>query len=322
MDSKLLLQTPLLILLFSDFVILLTLTFAFVNALFILKDWDFHNNTKKQYRLQMKNYLISLIITVALVSKIVLLPYFAYTIDSLSDIVPGAMCAAGVIKENGYGGVLEIFRIVFIVFGMFWLFINNEDQKAYDYPFIKRKYLLFIFIYAIAVFSFYLQIAYFFHIDLNRSVSCCSVIFGLSGDNALPFGLDNTKLLIILFLLATLTIYFAYFKNSFALSFGTILFSICAYYAVLYFFGIYIYEVPTHICPFCMLQSQYYYIGYLIWGVLLALLILGNANAFLKLFIGKTQNSYFVYFIYLIIIFLTILIYFPISYYIRNGVWL
>jgi len=44
---------------------------------------------------------------------------------------------------------------------------------------------------------------------------------------------------------------------------------VIAYYAVVYFFGTYIYELPTHQCPFCMLQDHYYYVGYLLWGLLL-----------------------------------------------------
>jgi len=50
---------------------------------------------------------------------------------------------------------------------------------------------------------------------------------------------------------------------------ANLLFGISAYYSIVYFFGTYIYELPTHKCPFCMLQDHYYFVGYLVWGLAL-----------------------------------------------------
>jgi hypothetical protein len=46
--------------------------------------------------------------------KMLLLPYFVYTIDTLSNIVPGAMCGAGVIKANAYGNPLLALKIIIL----------------------------------------------------------------------------------------------------------------------------------------------------------------------------------------------------------------
>lgn len=54
-----------------------------------------------------------------------------------------------------------------------------------------------------------------------------------------------------------------------------VLFLFVAYYAITYFFGLYIYEMPNHKCPYCMLQKEYYYIGYVIWGTLFVGTFLG-----------------------------------------------
>jgi hypothetical protein len=45
--------------------------------------------------------------------------------------------------------------------------------------------------------------------------------------------------------------------------------------AVFSFISPYIYELPTHRCPFCILQKEYGYIGYLIYATLLGATILG-----------------------------------------------
>ena len=44
---------------------------------------------------------------------------------------------------------------------------------------------------------------------------------------------------------------------------------IIAIAALVSFFSLYFYELPTHHCPFCILQSQYGYVGYLLYGCLL-----------------------------------------------------
>jgi hypothetical protein len=39
--------------------------------------------------------------------------------------------------------------------------------------------------------------------------------------------------------------------------------------ALISFISVYFYERPTHHCPFCILQREYHYVGYLIYAVLM-----------------------------------------------------
>ena len=41
------------------------------------------------------------------------------------------------------------------------------------------------------------------------------------------------------------------------------------------FIGVYIYELPTHRCPFCVLQRDYGYVGYALYLALLGGSVLG-----------------------------------------------
>jgi len=43
------------------------------------------------------------------------------------------------------------------------------------------------------------------------------------------------------------------------------LFLYVSYYLLVYVFALYIYELPTHKCPFCILGVEYYFIGYFIF---------------------------------------------------------
>jgi hypothetical protein len=45
--------------------------------------------------------------------------------------------------------------------------------------------------------------------------------------------------------------------------------------SILSFISLYVYELPTHHCPFCLLQREYGYVGYLLYVALLGSTITG-----------------------------------------------
>ncbi|MCD8478146.1 MAG: hypothetical protein LRY68_09925, partial [Sulfurospirillum sp.] len=51
-------------------------------------------------------------------------------------------------------------------------------------------------------------------------------------------------------------------KNSAVYLFSNLLFLFFAIVSLILFFSTYVYELPTHHCPFCLLQSDYYGVGY------------------------------------------------------------
>jgi len=319
---EILLQNEVFITLFSETLLLILNIIAFIGSVKILKNWDFHATTPAQYKLEKLSYLIVLIITVSLLFNILLLPYFAYTIESLSAIVPGAMCGAGVIGANDFGNPLLLLKILILFFVGIWLIINHEDLKAKNYPYTRKKFWFFTVIFIMIVSSYTLEIAYFTNISLEKPVSCCSVIFGLSGENSLPFGLNIEMILAIFYLLTLLNILFIWQKQSYALALSSLGFLFVAYYAVTHFFGTYIYQLPTHICPFCMLQGEYFYIGYLLWGLLFITVFLGIANAVLKVIIGKELVKFYRYALFTLLAFIMITGGYVMVYVLRNGVWL
>ncbi len=322
MSYDILLQNAVLITLFSETLLLILNIIAFAGSIKILKNWDFKATTVQQYKLEKISYLIVLIITVSLIFNILLLPYFAYTIESLSAIVPGAMCAAGVISANDYGNPLLLLKILILFFVGIWLIINHEDLKAKNYPYTKKKFWFFIVIFIMIVASYVLEIAYFTHISLQKPVSCCSVIYGLSGNNSIPFGLSTAMIVAIFYLLVLLNLLFIWQKKAYALALSSMVFLFVAYYGVIHFFGTYIYQLPTHICPFCMLQGEYYYIGYLLWGVLFLTTFFGIANAVLKRIIKKEIEAFYRYAFITLALFVMITAGYVLVYLLRNGVWL
>jgi len=95
---------------FLNTLLLLLLTVALYHTLILLKNYKRDASSTLQYALEKKSYLIATIIKFSLFVYIFLLLYFMHTIDALSELIPGAMCGAGVISQNSYGGVLLLLK--------------------------------------------------------------------------------------------------------------------------------------------------------------------------------------------------------------------
>jgi hypothetical protein len=130
------------------------------------------------------------------------LPYFTYSLDNLSNIVPGAMCAAGIVKANEFGQINLSLKILILFFIGVWLIINSLDLKAKTYPYTKKKYLFYTFIFALCTIETTLIFYFINGISTKEPVMCCSTIFGVNNvGSKIPFDLSISMLLIIFYLL-------------------------------------------------------------------------------------------------------------------------
>ncbi len=88
-------------------------------------------------------------------------------------------------------------------------------------------------------------------------------------------------------------------------------------------FGIYIYELPTHLCPFCMLQDHYYYyVGYLLWGLLILGVFLTIDAAVMQGFFKQPSKSLKRISLLLLSLFVLLCSAYVGIYYLKNGVLL
>lgn len=318
-----LLSHEVVVFLFLEALLLGLLTVAALNALAILRRWDFRTVTAAQYRLEKRSYLVVLIILFALAAKIVLLPFFAYLLDRLAAVVPGAMCGAGVMAANGYGRPLLLLKVVILAGAGLWLMVNRADLAARDYPHFRAKLRLFLGLYLLVVVEAVLDVLYLTHISTLTPVQCCSVIYGLSGDNKpLPLGLDTGLLLALFYLLYGLTVVLAVARYRLAGLLASAAFLYVGYLAVVDFFGTYIYQLPTHKCPFCMLQREYGYVGYLVWGSLLLGTFFGAAGFPLKVLLGRDVDFTGRWSVVFTTLFVLVCSLYVGLYYLRNGVFL
>jgi hypothetical protein len=321
--NEILFNNQVIVYLLSEILLYALLLIAFLLTVTLLKSWDFSHFTQRQFRLENRSYLVMSIVLFTLMLKMLLLPYFVYTIDSLSDLVPGAMCAAGVIKANGYGTMLLTLKIVLLFLSGLWMGINQLDMKTTEYRYMRAKSWFFFFLFVGLSVEMAWDILYFTQIQTTAPVQCCSVIFGqVGGTNSLPFGLDTFKLMVLFYLLFALLFLSVFTQNAPLSVFVAPLFLFISYYAVVYVFGTYIYELPTHKCPFCMLQDHYHYVGYLVWGFLLfGLFFVLKGAMFSYVFQEKSEHINRVA-LGLLSIFVLLCSGYVLIYYLKNGVFL
>ena len=316
------LSNEVVVFLFIEALLLILQAIAFINALGILRRWDFGSTSSLQYKLEKRAYLVILIILFTLGFKLLQLPFFSFTVDKLSNIVPGAMCGAGVISANEYGPVLLSLKVAILFLTGIWLILNNQDLKETDYPYFKVKFWFFILIFFFVITESVLDLLYLANISILSPVACCSTIYGVVGGSPIPFDLDVPRLLMLFYLIYGLAMVTSFYRYAFMNFITNAIFLYIAYYAVVYFFGTYVYELPTHKCPFCMLQKEYFYVGYFIWGTLFLGTFFGVAGAVLKVIMKKEVLYTYKYSALFNTIFVLLCSLYVGIFYLKNGVFL
>jgi hypothetical protein len=241
----------------------------------IIRDWDINSGSEHQLELERKTYLVSTIICYAMGFQLLSLLLFIYTADTISSLFVGAMCAAGSLNVNGFGYPTLLFKIVSCLFAGLWLIVNATDNKAPDYPLIRVKYWLLLLFTPWIITETVLQGAYFLNLQPNIITSCCGLLFSADANPIMSDFLTFPLLWFQTIFFSNAVITMALGLYVFRKSKGALLFSIASFIqfilgigALISFVGIYIYELPTHHCPFCILHQEYYSVGYLMYGAI------------------------------------------------------
>jgi hypothetical protein len=298
-------------------------TLAAVLAFDLSSRFEPEQSTALQYKLIMRSYLASNIIQTLLIAKLIIFPLFVFCMDGLSIFIPGAMCAVGVISASSFGPPLLLLKLSMLYFMGLWILVHREDGKTHDYAFSVFKFKLFLVIYLGLVVEDIGSLLYFLDLDLQKIVSCCGTLFNpLSstlGGRLLQ--IPNEILLPSLFVAFLITLYAAIKKDALVSGISNVLFLILGLITIISFFSTYVYELPSHQCPFCLLQKEYFYMGYLLYPALLTGSFFGVAPLFIKLTI-KEELDTFSLAIFLNLFFILFASSYPIIYFLRNGVWL
>lgn len=262
----------------------------------IIRRWNIQSGSEVQLALERRTYLISTLISYMMFFQIVSLFLFVYTADSLHNLFIGAMCAAGSLNVNPYGYPTLLLKIVNFISAGLWLIINYTDNQAYDYPLIKKKYAMLLLLLPLILTESIVQFLYFIYMKADVITSCCGSLFGSGSDRV---GSDIAGLPVkgsmaafyagfaVTFLLGV--IYLVRKKAGRLFSAAAGIFFILSCISLISFISLYFYELPTHHCPFCVLQKEYGYIGYVLYAALLAGVVSGVGVGILEPF-GKISS--------------------------------
>lgn len=255
----------------------------------ILKHWNIDSGDELQLVLERKTYLISTVLSYVFGLQLLSLFLFIFTADALGPLFVGAMCAAGTLNVNGFGyPTLELKILNFILAGL-WLVLNHADNQGYDYPLIKTKYWLLAVVAPFIVIETVLESFYFLGMRANVITSCCGSLF--SSDNVEGLGSEIAALpakpvlwTFYLTMLATLSCgAFTYLKRRGGYVYAglSLLMFAVSLLAIISAISLYIYELPTHHCPFCIIMEDYQYIGYLLYLLLFGGVVTGMGSGLL-----------------------------------------
>ncbi|MEW6409513.1 MAG: hypothetical protein AB1488_05305 [Nitrospirota bacterium] len=254
----------------SGVVLLLILSAAALGIRILLK-WDIKSSSEEQLSLERKTYLVSTLVQYALGFEILSTLLFLYTADDIHYLLVGAMCATGSLNANPYGFPTLYAKVAALFISASWIAINYLDSKAEDYPLTMTKYKFLLFVVLVVIVESVLQFLYFLNVNPDVITSCCGFLFseggrGLGSSLAslpiLPAKITFYSLLTISIVLGITTLKTSRKPFTFLFSISSFLFFIVSVISIIAFISLHFYQLPTHHCPFDILQGEYYYIGY------------------------------------------------------------
>jgi len=238
----------------------------------IIRNWDIKSGSESQLGLEQRTYLISTLMSYALGFQLLSLFLFIYTADNLSTLFVGAMCAAGSLNANEWGYPTIVMKVLDFILAGLWIIVNFADNRAYDYPLIKKKYGLLLIITPFILAETAVQVLYFAGLEPDIITSCCGTLFttGAEGATASIVALPRTPVEVAFYssMILTFALGVAFYmkeRAAYLFSISSLVTFFISIAALISFISLYFYELPTHHCPFCILQKEYGYVGYALY---------------------------------------------------------
>ncbi len=241
-------------------------------AVSILRHWDLRSGSERQLCLERRTYLMSTMVAFVLGVQLVSLLLYVFNADRMSTMFVGAMCAVGTLNVNTWGFPALLAQIAVFFSAATWLAVNHADIQAPDYPLVRTKYTLLLAFGPLLLVAAVLQWRYFLGLHADVITSCCSRLFssrvrGLSGDlSSWPPVPAMVAFYGSLAVAVATSLWVAIRRRGgYALAATSLVAGVAGVAGIIAFVSVYVYEQPMHHCPFCLLKSDYGYIGYALY---------------------------------------------------------
>ena len=268
----------------SSLLVLFLGIFAGRTAVRVLRYWNPARDSNLQIKLENEIWLASTLVEYGLGFQIFTLILFVLAADHFCKVIVGAMCATGALLANSFGMPALFVKIAGVFLYGFWIVLHKLDISVETYPLVKLKYIFLLLILPVLFADFILQTLYIANLSPDIITSCCAVVFGSgakTGQNLLENFREQTVLLLyygailVLFGTGCLLLKRWIMPLVAIYSSGWLAFLGVATVAIITVFSSYIYAMPYHKCPFCILKPQYHYIGFILYFTLIPASFLG-----------------------------------------------
>jgi len=257
-------------------------------AIRVLCWWEPSSDSNRQIRLENETWLSSTLVQYAMGFQVLSLLLFVMAADNLSAVIRGAMCATGALTANQFGMSVLVLKLLSAFFCGFWIVLHSFDISSERYPLLRAKYLALICLLPLVLADVVAQTLYLAYLTPDIITSCCAVVFGEGGGDGgnLLGTVPQGEVLVVFygtalglatgghFLFRRISRWLLWLNGLLWLFFVGL-----SLVAITTVFSSYIYAMPYHHCPFCILKSEYHSIGIFIYGSLLPAGFLGMASA-------------------------------------------
>lgn len=212
-------------------------------------------------RLEKYLYLSISAMMVGAVVRLVMVPLWFLTLESLVKVIPGTMCLAGV-HDNVpvYSWLASSMKLVLPGLYLSWLFVVAADRQIAEQPFFKIRQILLIPLIVLLLGESLLDFRFLTALK-PTPVSCCTVLFDLNTQNVPPVFTQTHWSFVALFPLTAgaqtgLLIRQGRTRGHLgiiALAVGAFTFLLLAMHTKL---SPLLLETPFHHCVFCLLQTN------------------------------------------------------------------
>jgi hypothetical protein len=248
---------------------------AAVQGSVILRGWDPASGSERQLELERRVPLVSALLGHALLFQVAAVFLLVFAADALAPQFTGAMCAAGSLQADPHGYPALLLMLAAAVAAGLWLILDHADGLGHDQPLLVVKYRLLLLLAPLVVVAAVQEVAWFRGLRPEVITSCCGSLFSRTG-RGVGAGLAAVPpRLAAVLLLATVggavvaaLLFLRRGAGGWALAALSAAALPVSLAAVIAFVAPYVYELPTHHCPFCLLQREYHWIGYPLYASL------------------------------------------------------
>ncbi len=246
--------------------------------------WDPKGAEAEQLSLERRGWLVTTLVCWGITIEALSLLLFLFTVEVIHPLFVGAMCATGTLNSNPVGWHLLWIKLLLFLLGSLWLVINHLDQQLPEQPLTRLKFIVLMPLLPLVIADLILMTLFFSGLDPEIITSCCGSLFSSGGTGvasdltALPLRPMIISFYIVSTLFGLLLLICRQTVGSgwrVLLALSAIAFGLVSLASVVSFISVYYYRLPSHHCPFDLLQGHYNFIGYPLYICLFGALLCG-----------------------------------------------